>query len=100
MYFIKPLMLEPATASLAIYLLAKSPLELNKKKYILSKRPYHIKKRVCQWLYHNKHELTDRVIDESSDYLIDLINLINIFKINPSIYVLCYMIILITVIII
>lgn len=100
MHFIKPMMLEPATASIAIYLLAKSPLELTKKKYILIKKPFHIKKRVCQWLYHNKHELTDTVIDETSDYIIDIINIINIFKINPSIYMLCYIVILITVIII
>jgi len=99
-HFIKPLMLEPATASIAIYLLAKSPLELNKNRHILLRKPYHFKRKVCQWLYHNKHELIERSIDETSDYMINYLNMIDMIKINPSIFLMIYIVLVITVIII
>lgn len=92
-------MLEPATASIAIYLLAKTPLDLNKNKRLILRRPYHMKRRVCQWLLHNKHELTESVIDETSDYMIDIINIINVIKLNPSIFIIIYVFLLILVII-
>lgn len=97
--YISPLMLEPATASIAIYLLAKTPLDLNKNKRLILRRPYHMKRRVCQWLLHNKHELTERFIDETSDYMIDVLNLVKIIKFNPSIFVMIYVFLLIIVII-
>ncbi len=89
-------MLEPATASIAVYLLAKTPLNLHKNKRILLKRPYYIKKRVCKWILNNQNELTERIIDEGSDYLIDFLNII---KLNPSIFVFIYIIVLVLIII-
>lgn len=92
-------MLEPATASIAIYLLAKTPLDLNKNKRLIIRKPYYVKRRVCQWLLHNKHELTERLIDETSDYMIDILNIIKIIKFNPSIFVMIYVLLLVIVII-
>jgi hypothetical protein len=90
-------MLEPATASIAVYLLAKTPLNLNKNKQLLLRRPYYIKRKVCKWILNNQNELTERIIDEGSDYLIDFVNII---KINPTIFVFIYIIALILIIII
>jgi len=95
--YIIPQMLEPATASIAVYLLAKTPLNLNKNKKLLLRRPYYIKRKVCKWIVNNQNELTERIIDEGSDYLIDFINII---KINPTIFVFIYIIALILIIII
>ncbi len=94
--YIIPQMLEPATASIAVYLLAKTPLNLNKNKQLILRRPYYIKRKVCKWISNNHNELTERIIDEGSDYLIDFLNII---KINPSIFVFIYIIILILIII-
>jgi len=97
--YISTQMLEPATASIAIYLLAKTPLDLNKNKRLIIRKPYYVKRRVCQWLLHNKHELTERLIDETSDYMIDILNIIKIIKFNPSIFVMIYVLLLVIVII-
>ena len=92
-------MLEPATASIAIYLLAKTPLDINKNKRLIMRRPFHVKRKVCKWLTYNKNELTERIIDETSDYIIDVLNLIKIINFNPSIFVMIYILLLIIVII-
>lgn len=94
--YITPQMLEPATASIAIYLLAKTPLNINKNKQLLFKKPYYIKKKVCKWIFNNHNELRERIIDEGSDYLLDLLNII---KINQSVFVFIYIIILMIIII-
>lgn len=92
-------MLEPATASIAIYLLAKTPLNINKNKRLIMRRPFHAKRKVCRWLIYNKNELTERIVDETSDYIIDVLNLIKIINFNPSIFVMIYILLLIIVII-
>ncbi len=97
--YIRPVMLEPATASIAIYLLAKTPLNINKNKRLIMRRPFHVKRKVCRWLIYNKNELTERIVDETSDYIIDVLNLIKIINFNPSIFVMIYILLLIIVII-
>ncbi len=92
-------MLEPATASIAIYLLAKTPLNINKNKRLIMRRPFHVKRKVFRWLIYNKNELTERIVDETSDYIIDVLNLIKIINFNPSIFVMIYILLLIIVII-
>ena len=95
--FIK--MLEPATASIAVYLLAKTPSTLNKNK-ILLRKPMYLKSKVCKWLYENKHDLLDTVIEESNEAIIDVINQIYVIKfINPSLFLSLYIFILIMTII-
>ena len=94
--YITPLMLEPATASIAVYLLVKTPLNLHKNKRILVKKPYYVKRKVCKWISNNHNELRERIIDEGSDYLIDFLNII---KINPSIFIFIYIIAMILIII-
>jgi len=100
MMFIK--MLEPATASIAVYLLAKTPNHistLNKNK-ILLRKPMYLKSKVCKWLYENKHDLLDTVIEESNDAMVDVINQIYVIKfINPSLFLSLYVFILIMTII-
>ena len=99
--FISPLMLEPATASIAIYLLTKTT-KLNDgiQRRLLLKKPINFKKKICRWAYQNKHELIDSLIDETNDIMIDTINQLQIFKtINPSIFLCLYIIALIIVII-
>ena len=51
--YIIPQMLEPATASIAVYLLAKTPLNLHKNKQLILRRPYYIKRKVCKWISNN-----------------------------------------------
>lgn len=97
--YIIPQMLEPATASIAVYLLAKTPLNLHKNKQLILRRPYYIKRKVCKWISNNHNELRERIIDEGSDYFIDYINIINMIKLNPSIFVFIYIIIMILIII-
>lgn len=92
--FINPIMLEPATASIAVYLLAKTPFDINRNRRLLLRRPYYLKKKVCKWVLYNKNELADRIIDESSDYLIDTLNIIKIINMNPSIFVIIYVLLL------
>lgn len=96
--FINPMMLEPATVSIAVYLLAKTPFNINRNRQLL-RRPFYIKKKVCKWLTNNKHELIDSVIDESSDYLIDSLNIVKIINMNPSLFVVIYVILLFMIII-
>lgn len=91
-------MLEPATASIAVYLLAKTPTNINNPKYrkLLLRKPIYLKSKVCKWLNENKNELIDTAIDETNDVLIDVINQIYIFKyVNPSIFLCLYIFILI-----
>jgi len=88
-------MLEPATASIAVYILAKTPLNIKKNKKLILKKPHYLKNRICKWIIHNQDELRERIIDETSDYLIDIINIINIIKKNPSIFIIIYIIALI-----
>lgn len=96
--FINPMMLEPATVSIAVYLLAKTPFNINRNRQLL-RRPFYLKKKVCKWIKYNKHELIDSVIDESSDYLIDSLNIVKIINMNPSIFVVIYIILLFMIII-
>lgn len=91
--YIAPLMIEPTTASIAIYLLSKTPRNINK-----IKRPYYIKKRICKWIIHNQNELRNGIIDETSDYIVNIINIIDAININPSIFIIIYIISLILII--
>ena len=98
--FIKPVMLEPATVSLAVYMLTKTS-KITKNKNLFLKKPYYLKKKICNWINNNKHDLTDIIIDESNEYLFDIINNIYTIKFsNPSIFILIYICILIITIII
>ena len=92
-------MLEPTTASIAVYLLAKTPFGINKNKRLLIKKPYHFKRKICRWILYNHHELIETLIDEGNDYLMDSLNLIKITQLNPSIFLILYIIALIVVII-
>lgn len=99
MLYITPMMLEPTTASIAVYLLAKTPIDITKNRRLLLKKPYHIKRKVCKWVLYNQHQLIDTLIDEGNDFLIDSLNLIKISQFNPTFFLTLYIIALILVII-
>lgn len=94
-----PMMIEPATASIAVYLLAKTPETINKHHHRFVKRPFHYKKKLCNWMVHNREMITDAIIDETNDYIFDMLNIIKIINYNPSIFMVIYIIIMILVII-
>ncbi len=99
MLYIKPMMLEPTTASIAVYLLAKTPVTITKNKRLILRKPYHVKNKICKWVLYNQHQLVDTLIDEGNDFFIDSLNLIKISHFNPSIFLALYIIALILVII-
>lgn len=84
-------MLEPTTASIAIYLLSKTT---TMKRNIIQKRPLHYKRKFCKWIIKNKHTMIDIGLDEISDLLFETSNNIHIMP-NPTIIFLTYFIILI-----
>lgn len=94
-----PMMIEPATASIAVYLLVKAPKTIVRNHNRIMKRPFHYKRKVCKWVLHNHHTITDTIIDETNDYLLDMLNIIKIMNYNPSIFVILYVIALIFIII-
>ncbi len=75
MLFITPYMIEPATASIAVYLLTKTS---KIKPLILKRRPFHYKKKICKWIIKNKDTIIDVTADELADYLFDISNNIHI----------------------
>ena len=99
MLYITPMMLEPTTASIAVYLLAKTPIDITKNRRLLFKKPYYIKRKVCKWVLYNQHQLIDTLIDEGNDFLMDSLNLIKISQFNPTVFLALYIIALILVII-
>jgi hypothetical protein len=67
-------MIEPATASIAVYLLTNT----NKiKPTILRKEPFYYKKKMCKWIKKNKHLMLEVGIDEFSDFIFDVTNYIH-----------------------
>jgi hypothetical protein len=94
-----PMMIEPATASIAVYLLLKTQAKFVKNHNRIIKRPFHYKKKICKWVLHNHHTITDTIIDETNDYLLAMLNIIKIINYNPSIFVMIYIIALILIII-
>jgi hypothetical protein len=94
-----PMMIEPATASIAVYLLVKTPKTLIKNHNRIIKRPYHYKRKICNWIVRNHHTISDTIMDETYDYILDILNIIKIMNYNPSIFVIIYIIALIMVII-
>ncbi len=88
-------MLEPATVSIGLYLLAKTPATINKTQKYLNRNPMLIKKKFCKWVLKNHDPLLDTIIEETNDQIIPVLNLI---KINPSIFLLIYVIALFLVI--
>ena len=87
--FISPTMIEPATVSLAVYLLTKTN-KINP--YVLRKNPFHYKRKLCKWIYKNKHTITDVSIDEIADFTFDISN--NIHIQSPTLTIIIYWLLL------
>jgi hypothetical protein len=84
-------MLEPTTASVAVYLLSRTT---TLKRNIIQKRPFHYKRKFCKWIVKNKHTIMEVGLDEISDILFETSNIIHLNP-NPTIICLTYFIILI-----
>ena len=87
-------MIEPASASIAVYLITRGTKTINKDKRLLDKNPIFIKKKVCKWIFKNKEEVVNSIIEETNDYLMDSLNLIHIKYLDPSIFMMIYIILL------
>lgn len=96
MLYIQPYMIEPATASIGLYIIAKSPRTITKTHKYFNRNPLLVKKKICKWILKHHEPLKDTIIDEYNDYLINILNSVNI---NPSIFLLMYTLALILVII-
>jgi hypothetical protein len=83
--FISVKMIEPATASVAVYLLSKTN-RINP--YVLKKRPFHYKRKLCKWICKNKHTIIDVGMDEFADCIFDISN--NIHIPSPTIAITLY----------
>lgn len=88
--FITPSMLEPTTASVAVYLLSRTT---TLKRNIIQKRPMHYKYKFCKWIYKNKHTIADITLDELADFAFDMTNNIHIYP-NPTYMFITYSILL------
>ena len=98
MMYINPIMLEPTTASIVVYLISRTTT-LTRQKRLIDRNPYHMKKKMCRWILRNKKELVDTVIDETNDVLVESLNFVHIKYFNPSIFFIIYLMLLIIVII-
>lgn len=96
MLYIQPIMLEPATVSIGLYLLAKTPKTIIKSHRYINRNPILIKRKICKWILKNHEPLIDTIIDEHNDQLVSLLNLINL---NPSIFMIIYTMMLFLIII-
>jgi hypothetical protein len=87
-------MIEPASASIAVYLITKGTKTINRDKRLLNKNPIFIKKKFCKWILRNKEEVINSVIEETNEYMMDSLNLIHIKYFDPSIFVMIYILLL------
>ena len=84
-------MLEPTTASVAVYLLSRTT---TLKRNIIQKRPFHYKRKFCKWIVKNKHTMIEVGLEEISEFIFDLSNIIHIMP-NPTFIYFTYLIIII-----
>jgi len=87
-------MIEPASASIAVYLITRGTKTINRDKRLLDKNPTFIKKKICKWILRNKEEVVNSIIEETNEFMMDSLNLIHIKYINPSIFLMIYILIL------
>jgi hypothetical protein len=83
-------MIEPATVSIAVYLLSNT----NKfKPMILKRQPFHYKKKLCKWINKNKHLMIEVGLEELSDFIFNITNYIHIPA--PTIAIMLYWVLII-----
>ena len=92
-------MIEPATASIGLYLLARTPIHIDKNNKIIKRKPILFKSKICKWLHKNHHTIIETIIDEANDYLLDSLNILSNANFNPSIFLILYILALILIII-
>jgi hypothetical protein len=88
-------MIEPVSASIAVYLITKGTKTIKRDKRLIEKNPYYIKKKFCKLISKNREEIINLIIDETNDYIMDSFNLIHLKYINPSIFLIIYMLLII-----
>jgi hypothetical protein len=87
-------MIEPASASIAVYLITRGTSTINRDKRLLIKNPIFVKKKVCKLFLKNKEEIINSIIEETNDFLMDSLNIIHIKYLDPSIFLMIYILIL------
>jgi len=87
-------MLEPATASIAVYLITRGTTRIDGYKKLINRNPFYIKKKVCKWILRNREEVVNSIIDETNDFMMDSLNIIHIKSFDPSIFMIVYLILL------
>ena len=92
-------MIEPASASIAVYLITRGTSTINRDKRLLGKNPIFLKKKVCKWFLRNREEVVNSIIDETNEIMMDSLNLIHINYFNPSVFIIIYMMLIILTII-
>ncbi len=99
MMYINPIMLEPTTVSIAVYLLSRSTTTLTRNKRLINRNPFYMKKKICKWVLRNKKEIVETVIDETNELAMESLNFIHLKYLNPSIFMMIYFVLLMIVII-
>jgi hypothetical protein len=90
MMYIQTIMLEPVTASIGLYLLARTPIHMDKNNRIIRRKPLYLKKKICRWIHKNHPAIIDTIIDETNDYLLDSLNIVKLINLNPSLFLVLY----------
>ncbi len=93
-------MIEPASASIAVYLITKGTTTIKRDKRLMDKNPFFVKKKICKWIFRNKEEVLNSIIEETNDLMMDSLNLIHVKYLDPSIFLMIYILILVITIII
>jgi len=87
-------MIEPASASIAVYLITKGTKTINRDNRLLRKNPIFLKKKFCKWILRNKEEIINSIIEETNEFMMDSLNLIHIKYFDPSIFFMIYILLL------
>ena len=87
-------MLEPATASIAVYLITRGTTRIDKHKRLIDRNPFYMKKKICKWFLRNREEIVNSLIEETNDFMMDSLNFIHIKTFDPTIFMIIYLIIL------
>jgi hypothetical protein len=95
-------MIEPVTVSFGLYLLTSRPSI-----FTVNRKPLYLKKKLCRWIKKHSETMIDISVNEGSELIADNFNYLNHFNhlnslnhlLNPSIYLILYLILCLYVII-
>ena len=97
--YIQPIMLEPVSASIGLYLLSRTSTHMDKNSRIIRRNPLYLKKKICRWIHKHHPTIIDTIIDETNDYLLDSLNIVKLINLNPSLFMVLYIVALLIIIV-